>query len=90
MSEMAWIKWAWEHPDHHAHTTRSEFYWLSCLLKMISSCAWVAPPGCVDHHRALVERHVNSQASVGEFLLFKVKVFRSRAEGEARLQVWAL
>jgi hypothetical protein len=51
---------------------------------------WTAPKGCVDHHRGLLERHVNSQPAAGLEEPVIGEVFNSGRDGEARLQLYAL
>jgi hypothetical protein len=57
---------------------------------MANSLPWTAPEGCVEHHRGLIERHVNLQPVIWRQEPAVGEVFSSRKEAEARLQVFAL
>lgn len=57
---------------------------------MANSMPWTAPEGCVEHHRGLLERHVNSQPINWRQEPAKGEAFASRKEAEARLQVFSL
>ena len=56
----------------------------------MASSSWTAPEGCLDHHRGLIERHVNSQPVGWLQEPTEGEVFGSRKEAEARLQVYSL
>jgi len=57
---------------------------------MTDFVTWTAPAGCVEHHRALLERHVNSKPAIWRQEPALGEVFSGRKEAEARLQVFAL
>lgn len=51
---------------------------------------WTAPIGCVEHHRGLIERHVNAKPAFWRQEPVVGEVFASRKEAEARIQLFAL
>lgn len=52
--------------------------------------SWTAPIGCFDHHRGLIERHVNSQPVGWLQDPAQGEVFTSKKEAGARLQGYSL
>lgn len=58
--------------------------------KMTDLVHWTAPAGCVAHHVALIERHVNAQPPQWREVPVIGEVFANKREGEARLQLYAL
>jgi len=56
----------------------------------MANSAWTAPAGCYEHHRAVLERFVNSLPGAWRQNPAVGEVFKDRKETEARLQLFSL
>jgi len=57
---------------------------------MANSLPWTAPEGCYEHHRAVLERFVNSLPAAWRQDPTVGEVFDSRKDAETRLQLFSL
>ena len=65
----------------------SSFY---SLIAQMADSTWTAPAGCYEHHRAVLERFVNSLPAAWRQDPAVGEVFKDRKEAEARLQLFSL